>query len=423
MRRVHFSPVDTWQFGTGTPSQAGSATTLARSSLMPPLPSVVAGAVRASLARARGWDGQGRWPPELDEFLGDGPSQLGALHFVGPFLTVDRGRGAELLVALPLAARQVARSGEQGPGAGGAELKLAVVPAGWAVGGSGTSTRSVDCDLGLEVRLPVAPAGADEVVAGAGPYLPLSKARALVEGQTVLRRDLLGMDELWRSEPRTGIERDRDRRVADDGQLFRVEHLRPVERLGDGRRDVGLAVLVGGVPDDWPRLEGLVRLGAEGRLAEVSEARVAEAAGTGQRGLGMAPSAQALDLVAKSGRAVLVALTPLWLSREAWTGQEPVPGLGSARVVCGVTDRPERAGGWDSLRREPVAQRSVLAPGTTVYVEHERGGDLSAALAELAARTGVVQVGEGREMGFGAVLVGPWPGSAPQPEGNEEGAS
>ncbi|MGC8628495.1 MAG: type III-B CRISPR module-associated Cmr3 family protein, partial [Acidimicrobiales bacterium] len=160
-------------------------------------------------------------------------------------------------------------------------------------------------------------------------------------------------------------------------------------------------VLVDGVPDDWPSLQGLVPFGAEGRLAEVTEI-----AGPGQ----LAPSERTLKLVASTGRVVLVALTPLWLSGEAWAGQAPVPGLGGARVVCGVTDRPQRAGGWDSRRGEPVAQHSVLPAGTTVYLEHERGEELRDTVARLGVVEGVVQVGEGREMGFGAVLAGPWPG-------------
>jgi len=388
MRCLRFSPVDTWQFGTGVPSQAGTATTLTRSSLMPPLPSVAVGAVRASLARTQGWDGRGRWPRSLDGVLGDGPGNLGKLHFVGPFLADGKGERARLLVPLPLAARELPKAqGGQGTGQEAWEVALGAVPG-----------DAVSCDLGRATRLPSVLLGAREVPGAAKAFVTFSHAQVLVEGGAVCSREVVSMEELWANEPRTAIELSGGSRTALKGQLFQVEHRRPVEG-----KDVGLVVLVEGVPDDWPSPGGLVPFGAEGRLAAVTSLE--------QLNLSMAPSQKTWDLVAKSGKAVLVAVSPLWLSREAWAGQEPIQGLGGGRVVCAVTERPQRAGGWDSLRSEPVAQRSVLPPGTTVYVEHEDGEDLCEALARLSVVNEVVQVGEGREMGFGAVLVGPWPAS------------
>lgn len=49
-------------------------------------PVTVAGALRAALARSRGWNGRGRWPQALRGILGDGPDHLGRLFLDGPFL-------------------------------------------------------------------------------------------------------------------------------------------------------------------------------------------------------------------------------------------------------------------------------------------------------------------------------------------------
>ena len=83
---VQLQPVDTWFFRDGTPFSMGKAPQENVGSLFPPNPLSVAGAIRAALARGRGWNGRERWSNQIGDVLGDGPENLGALSLDGPFL-------------------------------------------------------------------------------------------------------------------------------------------------------------------------------------------------------------------------------------------------------------------------------------------------------------------------------------------------
>ena len=61
-----------------------------------------------------------------------------------------------------------------------------------------------------------------------------------------------------------------------------------------------------------------------------------------------------------SGRAALIALSPLDLADGVCIGKEPLEELGGAVVVSACVARPLRVGGWDSLARRPLPLRSVL---------------------------------------------------------------
>ena len=58
---VDLQPVDTWFFRDSTPFTMGKAPQENVGSVFPPHPATVVGAIRAALARSRGWDGRGRW--------------------------------------------------------------------------------------------------------------------------------------------------------------------------------------------------------------------------------------------------------------------------------------------------------------------------------------------------------------------------
>ena len=87
---LRLEPVDTWFFRDGTPFTKGDSPQENVGSLFPPPPATVVGALRAALARSRGWGGRGSWPPEICEILGDGPDDLGQLRFDGPFLLREK---------------------------------------------------------------------------------------------------------------------------------------------------------------------------------------------------------------------------------------------------------------------------------------------------------------------------------------------
>jgi CRISPR-associated protein Cmr3 len=372
---VRLSPLDSWQFGLGIPSQAETASQLARESAMPPSPATVAGALRAALARAHGWDGTSSWSADpklrkLVALIGDGPDHLGQAAFAGPLLADGK------TVLVPVPRTTVCQDGN--------------LVTGYAPGDP------VHCDLGPAVRLPEAfgeAAGWPSQPPEDG-LVTVAEARSLLGGGQVPCERLRQVSELWAFEPRTGIARDRVTRAAAEGALFEIVHVRP-----QPGHDPGLVVLAKGPPGQaWDDITGLIPLGSEGRLAHLEVDSGAEA--------GLKVSMEVLQRVAQRGEAALAVLTPALLTPAQWRGQEPLAELGGARLVCAIGPRPLRLGGWDGRHNAPVPQRSFVAPGTVLFVGHGDGKALAQAIETLGDAP---QVGSRTEAGFGLVLVGSWP--------------
>ena len=245
MIAVQFVPLDTWFFRDGTPFTAQSAPQEDVGSLFPPYPPTLVGALRAALARANGWDGAGRWPPELCEVLGDGPEDLGVLSFAGPFLLRD---GQPLFQA----PRHLL----------GASRECGWRPAGFLRPGS-----PVACDLG-HVPLPEFP----DAVGDAGTlktaddvWLTALGMNAVLRGQLPGTDDVVSSRSLWTPEHRIGLKRDKAVRAAKEGMLYSSRHVRP-------GRAISLGVRVSGLPEEsTPRaLSELAPLGGESRVAELT---------------------------------------------------------------------------------------------------------------------------------------------------------
>ena len=359
-------PVDTWFFRDGTPFSAESAPQEDVKAVFPPHPPTIVGALRAALARDQGWDGRGRWPPELCEVLGDGPN-LGTLAVDGPFLLRD---GEPLFRAPRHLIGETGNSGEWAPRA----LLRPGAP--------------VQCDLGDNVRLPTLP----EADAGSG-WTTGEDVWLSADGlSTVLRGNLPGQRttflsrSLWSGEPRVGLKRDGSTRTAQEGMLYSTVHVR-LEHA------VSLGLRVAGLPDAWQPPPGiLIPLGGESRLAECDR-------WDGDLLVRMSP---------KTGRFMaLVALSPLALAQDVYQGRQPLPlpgGLGEAQVVSACLGRPQRIGGWDSLARRPLPMRSVLPPGSVLFCDLREGPGAVPSVAE-----GLLRIGERQEWGFGLVAVGRWP--------------
>ena len=369
MIAMQFAPLDTWFFRDGTPFTAHSAPQKDVGSLFPPNPPTLVGALRAALARANGWGGTGRWSPALSEVLGDGPNNLGMLSFTGPFLLRD----GQPLFPSP---RHLL----------GANCEARWHPAGFLRPGCPVSS-----DIG-QVRLPEFP-----VVAGAtgmqkaadDEWLTALGMSAVLRGQLPGAADVVSSRSLWSAEPRIGLERDTALRSAKEGMLYSSRHVRPGHTISLGMRVFGL-------PDEWAAqaYNELAPLGGESRVAELTS-------WSGDLHL-----AAPLDMIRRTRRVSLIALSPLDLETETCRGQEAVPGLGGVRVVSACLTRPQRVGGWDSLESRPLAVRAVLPPGSVLFCEIE---ELECFEAAVAAGDGTVQLGSRQEWGFGLTAVGVWP--------------
>jgi CRISPR-associated protein Cmr3 len=369
MKGMQFEPVDTLFFRGGTPFTMDGDAQEDVGGVFPPHPPSMVGAVRAALALANGWDGRSRWAADVARVLGSGPSDLGVISLAGPFVLRD----GQPVFPVP---RHVVGT---------------LINGTWQPRALLRPGHPVACDLGDEVRLPEASANAAEMhELGPSDDAWISRAglAAVLRGEIPAAAELYQSRDLWSEEPRIGLERNAATRTAREGMLYSVRHVRV-------RHGVSLGVRVDGVPDEWLMPFGrLVPLGGESRFAEVRE-------WSGDVGVDIP-----VDPRATSGRFAVVALSPLDLDSEIVAGRRPLAELANATVVSACLARPQRIGGWDSLARNPLPLRSVLAPGSVLFCKTNDPTRLGIALA--SASGGLLRLGARTSLGFGIVALGIW---------------
>ena len=368
---VQLHPVDTWFFRSGVPFTADSAPQENVQSLFPPYPPTLVGALRAALARGRGWKNRGNWPREIRDVLGDGPNDLGQVSIDGPFLLRD----GQPLFPVPRHLLGITETDGWHP-------KALLRPG-----------NPVQCDLGDEVCLPVVGGSHSEVETlktGEDQWLTSAGMTATLRGGLPDKDEIVPSSHLWSWEARIGLERDTKKRTAKEGMLYSTQHV----RLAAG---VSLGARVSGLPKDWKLpLEDLVPLGGEGRLAGLV---------TWDAELGIDPLP---GDVLRGGKVVLIALSPLDIDHDVYVGKVPIKELGGAHVVSACLDRPQRIGGWDSRPQSfgPVPIRSVLPQGSVLFCEMP---DLERFKATGSMGSGFVRIGQRTEWGFGLAALGVWP--------------
>lgn len=386
MTGLRFEPLDTLFFRDGTPFTADSAPQDDVDSLFPPHPPTVAGALRAALARANGWNGHGRWPDEFCRVLGDGWDDTGQLSIDGPFLLQDE----EPLFRAPR------------------HLLGATGPSGWRPRALLRPGPPTLCDLGDAVRLPEAPPGTEEALsldAGNNHWLTRVGMQEVLRGQCPPEDQVVENRALWRAELRVGLERQPKTRTARENMLYSSTHVRMMHghpRPGQTghRGDVSLGVRVSGIPESWKEPVGdLIPLGGESRVAECHCWNVDPA---------LTVTQDTQDEIIASGRAAVIALSPLDLDGavDANGLSLAVPDGGEVRIVSACLDRPLRIGGWDSLARRPHPLRSVLAPGSVLFCE---AAEPSRFVEAVNSGSGLPSLGSRQAFGFGAVALGIWP--------------
>lgn len=372
---VRLSAVDTLFFRDGTPFTPEGTAQASVGGLFPPSPDSVSGAVRAALGRLNHCDLP---PPQVNGRRTESPNErverLRRLRFEAPYL-LD---GDTPLIPVP---RHILGTSE-----GDKWQPRALLAPG----------TPVTCDLGDEVRLPEVVRNdrgvpLTELKQAEGYWMRFDDLAPVLRGELPEeKKELVPQRCLWRTEQRTGLERSSSTRTATKGMLYNARHVRPKD-------NVSLGVRIQGVPSDW-RLpfEMLIPLGGEGRFAECVPWD--DQAVTGLE--------MPLREAVASGRAMLIALTPLILSSAVCRGEEPLTELGEVRVVSACLDRPARIGGWNSLKRRPRPMRSVLPAGSVLFCE----GLSSRSLEMLPRAEGALpQVGELTEYGYGVVAIGLWP--------------
>ncbi len=299
-------------------------------SLLPPWPSVAAGAIRSQMLAADDVDlgafAAGRFEhPRLGT-----PEQPGTFAITAFSLARRIDGGIESLHRLPadlVASREDGRLGIR-------RLRPAVPAA--AV-----------CASASLPMLAVLAAGT-RAKPESGLWLTQAGWQQYVNGETPPAAMLIESRRIWKVEPRVGVGLDRQKRRAQDGMLFTAQAVALQREYG----------FLAGVEGAAPPADGLLPFGGDGRAAAVSEAdyRTPE------------PDYQS---IASAGRCRVVLTTP-GIFPEGWR----LPGVRAenrfslhgvtGQLVCAAVPRAEVVSGWDLAKWQPKpAQRT--APAGSVY--------------------------------------------------------
>lgn len=194
-----------------------------------------------------------------------------------------------------------------------------------------------------------------------GYWLTETGWRAYLAGKLPAPGDLVKSSDLWKIDPRVGVGLDADTRRAADGRLFSVQAVAMTQRQHGTQDsfDVGFVAAVSGasLPQD-----GTVRLGGDGRAAAIHPVTTT------------LPEPD-YAAIAAARRCRIVLATPGifaggWLPTgfaQADNGSTRFDFAGvKARLVCAAVPRFETVSGWDLARWQPKpAQRA--APAGSVY--------------------------------------------------------
>lgn len=309
-------------------------------SLVPPWPSVAAGALRSRMLADERVDLAAFARGEVDH----------------PTLGTPKRPGSFAITAFHLARRFAD---------GRVELLIAP-PADLVIGesdGKVSSVRSLQPTVlasGLQASspLPLLPVLAEELRSkpAGGYWLTQAGWEKYLKGETPAADDLLKSSRLWAIDHRVGVGLDAHTRRAADGKLFSVQAVSMVQRQHSSAGfDVGFVATVSGA--ELPK-NGSLRLGGDGRAAALHPCNAR-------------PPTADHATIAAARRCRIVLSTP-GIFADGWR----LPGvdaqgrfaLGGVRgkLVCAAVPRFEAISGWDLAQRKPKPARRV-APAGSVY--------------------------------------------------------
>ncbi len=361
-------------------------------SLVPPWPSVAAGAIRSRMLADQGLD----WNPARSSRAVDPHPELGTPDAPGPFT---------------IGGFQIARRDAQGR-----VERIHPVPADIVVSRVNDRIearqmlpRALSRGLASSFELPRVPVLSESTRGKpeGGYWLCDAGWMAYLEGQAISAEHLVPTEALWRTELRVGVGLEAERRAAEEGKLFSVEAIALGSRGGGHTHDVGFVVEV---RDATPPETGLVRFGGDGRACAIAPAETP------------APRIDAARIV-DAARLRLVLTTPGvfahgWLPTGADPGHRREDGairfdLHGVRgwIVCAAVPRAEVISGFDLARWRPKAAQRVAPTGSVWWLELEP--DTEAAALDKLAERGLWTESEyknepRRAEGFNRLALGVW---------------
>lgn len=168
--------------------------------------------------------------------------------------------------------------------------------------------------------------------------------------------EIIESKNLWKTDPRVGVGLDPDRRRASDGKLFTVQAV----ALREGH---GFLALIDGAE---PPASGTLRLGGDGRAAAVSVADY------------QSPEPD-YDAIAQAGRCRIVLTSP-GIFPSGWyppgcdaEGNFELGGI-RGRLISAAVPRAETVSGWDLAAKQgkgqPKPARQTTPAGSVYWIDH-----------------------------------------------------
>ena len=319
----------------GEPGSYGEA-------LMPPWPSVPAGALRTRILADDGFDlaafaaGQKPHP-----YLGT-PQAPGS--FVLQAFCVARkpqgGGDVELFMPLPADLVVQGKEGAAGPAVASVQPLRPT-----ALHGALASSSPLPL-------LPVLAQGNDRAKPASGWWLNGNGWHNYLLGQPVAPADLVHTSTLWSYDERVGVGLDGNTRSAAEGKLFTARAIALKEGVG-----FAVAVAGGQLPTS-----GSLRLGGDGRAAAVHASPITW-------------PAPDLSAISAAGCCRIVLTSP-GIFEDGWrlpgmAGDNTLqlPGL-RARVVAAAVSRADTVSGWNLATRQPKPAQKAAATGSVYWLDH-----------------------------------------------------
>ncbi len=369
-------------------------------SVFPPSVQTMAGAVRTFIGDSQNinWH-EFNEDHELTKTIGYG-DDLGALNFQGAWLSFN----GERLYPAPLLLMK--KEGKEK-----STLHRLTI-----------SDKTLYCDLGKKVRLPILPEKAQgskplenleinsknkgpvpEKAQGSKPlentWLTATGYQAVLSGKTAPLDSIKMANDLFETESRLGIARDNTTRAVEKGMLYQTEHIRP-------KAGLNIELDASGLPETLPT-SATIRLGGEGRSANLA--------------LQQKDKATLHDVKPnnKTQGLLLYLLTPLKFKQSSKDWQ-PLPNfkkeetdkqtlwIGSLNGIelelhSAVTGKAIRDGGWDLAKHQPRSANSLI-PAGSVFFCTIKDGDISKAIQTLHNKN----IGDNTEYGLGHIVTGLW---------------
>lgn len=308
--------------------------------LMPPWPSVAAGAIRSRMLVDDGVDLAAFGRSEDSHPTLGTPKKPGSFTLAGFYLARKKADGnIELMLPPP------------------ADLVISEIDSDHVLANSLTP-QVIDLPSSYPLaQLPVLAQGNTRSKPASGYWLTQAGWADYLTGSVPTKEQLIHSSELWTFDARVGIGMSEATRSVEDGKLFSTQALAM-------HAGVGFITAVSGA---MPPVDGLLRLGGDGRAASIQSVNIA------------LPQPN-YEVIASAKRCRIVLTSP-GLFPDGWKllgtdgdNRLTLPGGITAKLVSAAVNRAETISGWDLASWQPKPAQRVAPTGSVYWLDDLEAG-------------------------------------------------